>query len=195
MGHSEDDAVHKIPQKMKTHWQNNLKFSVLVWFTIFYRTRYKKIDVRLVQCPFNFKYWYISKINRTTGPSHNKTEPPRMSPVRTWGLAVKLIPGPELCKLRLPYCNLNSQELYFTKLEIITVLSALKFRKNGKLTVTTVNIKFTNSRQFNFANLVPGTKFVKLNCLRINWFYSTQGSTSWRSLTLSSMAGGAETIA
>ena len=22
MGHSEDDAVHKIPHKMKTHWQN-----------------------------------------------------------------------------------------------------------------------------------------------------------------------------
>ena len=53
MGHSEDDAVHKIPHKMKTHRQNKLKFSVLVWFTILYRTRYKKIDVRLVQCPFN----------------------------------------------------------------------------------------------------------------------------------------------
>ena len=26
MGHSEDDAVHKIPHKMKTHWQNQLKF-------------------------------------------------------------------------------------------------------------------------------------------------------------------------
>ena len=52
MGHSEDDVVHKIPHKMKTLWQNQLKFSVLVWFTILYRTRYKKIDVRLVQCPF-----------------------------------------------------------------------------------------------------------------------------------------------
>ena len=51
--HSEDDAVHKIPHKIQTHWQNKLKFSVLVWFTILYRTRYKKIDVRLVQCPFN----------------------------------------------------------------------------------------------------------------------------------------------
>ena len=51
MGHSEDDVVHKIPHKMKTHWQNQLKFSVLVWFTILYRTRYKKIDDRLVQCP------------------------------------------------------------------------------------------------------------------------------------------------
>ena len=30
MGHSEDDAVHKIPHKMKMHWQNQLKFSVLV---------------------------------------------------------------------------------------------------------------------------------------------------------------------
>ena len=63
MGHSEDDAVHKIPHKMKTHWQNKLKFSVLVWFTILYRTRYKKIDVRLVQCPFkeqvNLQGWYF----------------------------------------------------------------------------------------------------------------------------------------
>ena len=52
MGHSEDDAVHKLPHNMKTHWQNKLKFLVLVWFTILYRTSYKKIDVRLVQCPF-----------------------------------------------------------------------------------------------------------------------------------------------
>ena len=54
MGHSEDDAVHKIPHKMKTHWQNQLKFSVSVWFEILYRTRYKKIGVILVQCPFKF---------------------------------------------------------------------------------------------------------------------------------------------
>ena len=27
---SEDDAVHKIPPKMKTHWQNQLKILVLV---------------------------------------------------------------------------------------------------------------------------------------------------------------------
>ena len=27
MGHSEDDAVHKIPHKMKTHWTNQLKIS------------------------------------------------------------------------------------------------------------------------------------------------------------------------
>ena len=52
MGHSEDDAVHKIPLKMKTHWQNQLKISVLIWFDILYRIRYKKIDVTLVQCPF-----------------------------------------------------------------------------------------------------------------------------------------------
>ena len=30
MGHCEDDAVHKIPHKMKTHWQNQLKF--WYWF-------------------------------------------------------------------------------------------------------------------------------------------------------------------
>ena len=51
-GHSEDDAVHKIAHKMKMHRQNQLKFSVLVRFQILYRTRYKKIDVILVQCPF-----------------------------------------------------------------------------------------------------------------------------------------------
>ena len=28
MGHSEDDAVNKIPHKMKMHWQNQLKISV-----------------------------------------------------------------------------------------------------------------------------------------------------------------------
>ena len=32
MGHSEDDDVHKIPDKMKPHWQNQLKISVLVYF-------------------------------------------------------------------------------------------------------------------------------------------------------------------
>ena len=30
MGQSEDDAVNKIPHKMKTHWRNQLKFSALV---------------------------------------------------------------------------------------------------------------------------------------------------------------------
>ena len=52
MGHTEDDAVYKIPHKMKTHWQNQLKISVLVQFKIHYRKRYKKINVILVQCPF-----------------------------------------------------------------------------------------------------------------------------------------------
>ena len=31
MGHSEDDAAYKIPHKMKTHWQNPLKNSLLVY--------------------------------------------------------------------------------------------------------------------------------------------------------------------
>ena len=53
MGHSEDDAVHKIPHKMNTYWQNQLKISVLVKFIILYGIRYKNIDVILVQCPFN----------------------------------------------------------------------------------------------------------------------------------------------
>ena len=30
IGHSEDAAVHKIPHKMKTHWQNQLKISASV---------------------------------------------------------------------------------------------------------------------------------------------------------------------
>ena len=30
MGHSENDAVHKIPHKMKIHRQNQLEFSVLL---------------------------------------------------------------------------------------------------------------------------------------------------------------------
>ena len=40
LGNSGDDAVHKIPHKMKTHWQNQLnQFS-----TSFYRIRYKKMS-------------------------------------------------------------------------------------------------------------------------------------------------------
>ena len=52
MGHSEDDAVHKIAHKMKTHWQNQLKTLVFAYFKFHYRIRYKQIDVILVQCPF-----------------------------------------------------------------------------------------------------------------------------------------------
>ena len=51
MEHSEDDAVHKIPQKMKTHWQNQLKLLVLVQFEIIYRIRCKKI--RCYTCPMS----------------------------------------------------------------------------------------------------------------------------------------------
>ena len=38
----------KKPHKMKTHWQNQLKISVLVWFIILYKIRYK--------CPFNYAF-------------------------------------------------------------------------------------------------------------------------------------------
>ena len=63
MGHSEDDAGHKIPYKMEMHWQNQLKISVLVKFEIFYRIRHKKIDVIIVQCPFKFKqHFFLTKI-------------------------------------------------------------------------------------------------------------------------------------
>ena len=51
MRHSEDDAVHKIPHKMKMHWQNQMKYLALVYFKILYRIE-EKIDVILVQCPF-----------------------------------------------------------------------------------------------------------------------------------------------
>ena len=62
MGHSDDDAVHKVPHKMKTNWQNQLpirfhfmrtnwqnqlKILVLVWFRILYRVGHKKIDAIL----------------------------------------------------------------------------------------------------------------------------------------------------
>ena len=33
MGHSDNDAVHKIPHKMKTHWQNQLEFRY--WFNLY----------------------------------------------------------------------------------------------------------------------------------------------------------------
>ena len=57
MGHFEDDDVHKIPHKMKTHWQNHLKKLALLFFLIIpNRIRYKKIAVILVQCPFNSNY-------------------------------------------------------------------------------------------------------------------------------------------
>ena len=51
MQHSQDDDVHKIIHKMTTHCQFQLKMSVLVEMPN--RIRYKKIDVTLVQYPFN----------------------------------------------------------------------------------------------------------------------------------------------
>ena len=41
MGHSGDDVNHKRLNKMKTHWQNRLKFLVLV-YKVFFKTRSKK---------------------------------------------------------------------------------------------------------------------------------------------------------
>ena len=38
---------------MKMHWPNWMKFLVLVYFIVLFRTRYKELDVILVQCPFN----------------------------------------------------------------------------------------------------------------------------------------------
>ena len=42
MGHSGDDAVHKIHHKMKTHWQNQLKILVLFSFKILYTIMFIK---------------------------------------------------------------------------------------------------------------------------------------------------------
>ena len=74
MGHSEDDAVHKIPHKVKMHWQSQLKISVLIWFNILYRIRYKKIDVTLVQCPFNIDS------NPNPKPNPNPNREPKANP-------------------------------------------------------------------------------------------------------------------
>ena len=82
MGHSRDDAVHKIPHKMKTPWQNQLKFSVLISFKILYRIRYKKIDVILVQCPFNDnKIFQGLSIIFSCGPQRAKDS----SEIDVWG--------------------------------------------------------------------------------------------------------------
>ena len=52
MGHSGDDVNYKTPHKMKTRWPYQLKISKLVYLKVFYRTRYKKIDVILnYTCP------------------------------------------------------------------------------------------------------------------------------------------------
>ena len=60
MGHSGDDAVHKRSHKMKTHWENQQKSLVLVYFKVFCRIRHKKICPILVQCPLNkFTIIYI----------------------------------------------------------------------------------------------------------------------------------------
>ena len=54
MGHSGDDAVHEKSNKIKTHWPNWLKFLVFVYSIVLFRTRYKELDVILVQCPSKF---------------------------------------------------------------------------------------------------------------------------------------------
>ena len=53
MGHSEDDAVPKLPHKMKMHWQNQLKNLALDLLKLEIRIRNKNIDVIFAQCPFN----------------------------------------------------------------------------------------------------------------------------------------------
>ena len=55
MGHSEYDAVHKIPHKMKTHWQNQLKFFVLVYLKSSMELGIKRLVLYLSNaCPFKY---------------------------------------------------------------------------------------------------------------------------------------------
>ena len=52
MRHSGDDVNHRKPHKMKTHWPNKLKISLLVYFKVLFRNIYKNIDVILdYTCP------------------------------------------------------------------------------------------------------------------------------------------------
>ena len=65
MGHSEDDAVYKIPHKIKTHWQNQLKISELVFnlrSSIELDIHVKRIDFILVQCSFKGGFGFLNKI-------------------------------------------------------------------------------------------------------------------------------------
>ena len=48
MGHSGADVVHKRPQKLEMHWQNQLKILVLAYGIIFYRTNYKTTNAVFV---------------------------------------------------------------------------------------------------------------------------------------------------
>ena len=70
MGHSGDDAVHKIPHNENALAELVETFCIgLNKFEILYRIKYKKIDVILVQCPFknqikfSFSYSIFSHLN------------------------------------------------------------------------------------------------------------------------------------
>ena len=56
MGHSGDDAVYKISNKMKTFWPNRLKFLVnwywLISSLLEQDTNRPTVYVILIQCPF-----------------------------------------------------------------------------------------------------------------------------------------------
>ena len=66
MGHSGDDVNHKKPHKMKTRWPNQLKISVSVYFQVFYRTRYKKIDVIQGVQKINFTFLNVNNVTTNT---------------------------------------------------------------------------------------------------------------------------------
>ena len=69
---------------MKTHRQNQLKLSVLVWYSILYSTRYKKIDVILVQCPFKWPRYFYSRWCPTGGPRDPTVENHFPSRILQW---------------------------------------------------------------------------------------------------------------
>ena len=63
MGHSEDDAIHKIRHKMETHRQNQLKLSVFVNLKSSIESDMKKIDVILVQYPFSCDFFNFQGVS------------------------------------------------------------------------------------------------------------------------------------
>ena len=71
MGHSEDDAVHKLPHKNENALAETAENCGIDLIKNIYRIIYYKIDVILVQCPFNYPFqdlildWLIMFSNQT----------------------------------------------------------------------------------------------------------------------------------
>ena len=63
---------------MKMHWQNQLKFSILVLFIFLYTIRY---NVILVQCPFKTNTAYLSLEDCQSITIHTPLSQSRISPI------------------------------------------------------------------------------------------------------------------